>query len=913
MGVEEEMAKLLSMPKVLPNKENAAVALQGAEEGIVLLKNDGVLPLKEKSLALFGAGAIDTIICGTGSGYVLTPYLINVLDGLKNEGYEITSENWLNRFKAASQDARKDDSKKFSMIDLYFSGLKTMIDDIEITEDDLKEAKKAQTAFYAIRRVAGEGQDRYAKEGDYYLSTKEKENLDKLNQAFKRVVVILNTSVIDVSYIAALPNVKGIIYLGLAGLEAGHALGEIVSGKVNPSGRLTDTWAKRYEDYPASKTFSHNDGNVTQEDYAEGIYVGYRYFDSFGIEPLFPFGFGLSYTRFERRLVKYVVEAGRIILDLSVKNIGEVSGKDVEEIYVSAPVGKLDKPYQELKGYQKTKELKPGEEEIMQVVISLASLASFSEADSAWIMEEGRYLFRLGTSSKETKVILALELDQAAILIKTNDVLKMDKPMKEIKPVAYKKEDITCPIVKLLASSMKTKDETYKEKNETITYVAEGQEYHPYIENNPYKLPYPIKEKVVKVAVKPTSTFIDVVEGRVTYEEFIASLDEDVLVRLVAGIGHETPYQIPSRLSKGLKKLPGMQSSGETTAQYIDSLGIPNMYLDDGPTGLHSPGLASTSFPVGTVAAQTWNPSLIEKLGQAYGKDMVSYHCSIALGPGMNIHRDPLCGRNFEYYSEDPLLTGLSAAAFTKGLQSLKGKGVALKHFATNNQEDNRPLVNNTVSPRALREIYLKGFEIVVREADPRTIMTSYNSFNGMHTSSNRDLLMKVVRGEWGFKGFIMTDWEGESNRIWDLHAGNDILMGGIRPDTIKWGLKDVAPVFDEDGKIHDEIELIFGGYMKRPFPCWGSFINLKDGKDQVSTIVKKDVEVNKDVLPLVEKGLAKIEELKDGAKKITYFGIHTGAYLPLGDVQMDAIRILKVIAKSSAMDELLGIIKNQK
>ncbi|MCI2068147.1 MAG: glycoside hydrolase family 3 C-terminal domain-containing protein [Bacilli bacterium] len=906
------MAKLLSMPKVLPNKENAEVALKGAEEGIVLLRNDGVLPCKEKSLALFGAGAIDTIICGTGSGYVTTPYLINVLDGLKNEGYEITSESWLNRFKTASQEARKDDNKKFSVIELYFSGLKTMIDDVEITEEDLKEAEKAKTAIYVIRRVAGEGNDRYAKDGDYYLSSVEKENIAKLNKSFKKVIVVLNTSVIDVSYIAALNNVKGIIYLGLAGLEAGHALGEIISGKINPSGRLTDTWAKHYEDYPASKTFSHNDGNVAQEDYLEGIYVGYRYFDSFGIEPLFPFGFGLSYTTFERKLVKYTLDKENVLLEIAVKNIGACSGKDVEEIYVSAPEGKLDKPYQELKGYQKTKELKPGEEEIVHVIVPFISLASFSESDSAWLLEKGKYLFRLGTSSKETKVVLALDLDKTAILLKTNDVLKTDKPLKEIKPSPYPKEVISCPLITIFASSLKTKDETSKEKDETVTYIPQGKEYHPYMEKNPYKFPYLTKERVVNVAYKPNSTFIDVVEGKVSYEEFIASLDTEVLIRLVAGIGHETPYQIPSRLNKGLKKLQGMQSSGETTAQYVDALGIPNMYLDDGPTGLHSPGLSSTSFPVGTVAAQTWNPSLIEKLGQAYGKDMVSYHCSIALGPGMNIHRDPLCGRNFEYYSEDPLITGFSAAAFTKGVQSLKGKGVALKHFATNNQEDNRPLVNNTVSPRALREIYLKGFEIAVREADPRTIMTSYNSFNGMHTSSNRDLLMKVVRGEWGFKGFIMTDWEGASNRVWDLHAGNDILMGGIRPDVIKWGLEDIAPVFDEDGKIHIEMESLFGGYAKVPFPCWGSFINTKDGKDQISAVVKKDVEVSKEILPLVENGLAKIEEMKDGSKKVTYFGIHTGAYLPLGDVQADAIRILKVIAKSSAMDELKEIIRNQ-
>jgi beta-glucosidase len=289
---------------------------------------------------------------------------------------------------------------------------------------------------------------------------------------------------------------------------------------------------------------------------------------------------------------------------------------------------------------------------------------------------------------------------------------------------------------------------------------------------------------------------------------------------------------------------------------------------------------------------------------------MDSFDVNVCLGPGMNIHRDPLCGRNFEYYSEDPLITGVAAKEFTLGVQSHKGRGVSIKHFLTNNQENDRLTLNNTVSIRALREIYLAGFETVVKEANPMTIMTCYNKLNGYHTSSNRELLTDIVRGEWGFKNYIMTDWGTTSTKPEDYHAGNDLVMGGLNISYILQALRDLPPEFNPNGGIKKEVISTYGGFMKETRECWNSFLPLKDGKDQVTTVISQDVKPDPQVLKDVQDGKCIINKEIDGKLTVKYFGTHLGACLPLGDIQACAIRLLKGLMNSAAMTEMLNNLK---
>ena len=293
-------------------------------------------------------------------------------------------------------------------------------------------------------------------------------------------------------------------------------------------------------------------------------------------------------------------------------------------------------------------------------------------------------------------------------------------------------------------------------------------------------------------------------------------------------------------------------------------------------------------------------------MGEGVGKELRAYDQSIILGPGMNIHRDPLCGRNFEYYSEDPLITGKMAASTTKGVQSIPGVGVSVKHFACNNQEESRTTGNSTVSERALREIYLRGFEICVREADPCTVMTSYNKLNGVQTSSHYELLTEVLRGEWGFKGTVMTDWGTQSNKTYDLHAGNDLIMGGYRTQALKAALLGLAPEFAEDGYVKTEVSKVYGGYFKETVEYWNTFVLDADGMDHVHTNVKADVKLHEKVSEMVASGIAFVEEKPDGSKTVTYKGLNRGAYLSLGDIQSCAMHVLHSIMNSSAYDSML-------
>ena len=878
----------------LPVKENAKVALKAAEEGIVLLKNDGILPLGPVKAAVFGAGSEDTSFCGTGSGYAFSPYTVSIVKGLQNAGFEITSKLWLENYNNKRLKVAKED-KKLSFLDKRFSGITPYFDVDEISEEELVQAKQSDVAFYCIRRNAGETSDRKAEKGDYYLSDNEKKNIELLSERFNKLIVILNSCLIDCTWLEENEKVSAMILLGQAGLEAGNALANIITGKVSPSGRLTDTFARNYEDYPASKTFSANDGNTLQEDYTEDIYVGYRHFDSKKIDVVYPFGYGLSYTDFAYENIDVTADWNEVNVSLDVRNIGNRASKEVVQLYVSAPKGKLNKPYQELKAFGKTKELKPGESERLSLKIKTTDLSSYDEESSAWIMEKGKYLLRLGRHSRDTKVICALQLDEDVRTIQLSRQLTIDKEIDyEVYP-QYETEDYEGKIIELAAKDCVTKDESSKIERDLPVYTVDDYQ----TKESSYHFKWDTTETIKKVREIDNATLLDVIDRKITMEEFVASLPDDVLVRLVAGSAQETKFEVSPRLPKGaLKSNFNGSTSGKTTDQYSASLGIPACSLADGPAGLHLMGTPSTTFPCGMVLAQSFNEELAYEVGDAYGKEMEVYDIALCLGPGMNIHRDPLCGRNFEYYSEDPLVTGLSGAGFINGLQkNHPGFGVSAKHFCCNNQEEDRPNSNASVSERALREIYLKGFEIAVKKSQPATIMSSYNLVNGIHTSSRYDLLTDVLRGEWGFEGFVMTDWDGASDRICDLQAGNDILMGGYDPEELLAAVRKEVTLFESDGSVKQKKASMYGGVMHKTVDCYNSFLPDKNGSDQIRFAYEGTV--SDKVKELEKQGLVKIDEAE---KTVTYIGYDRSYALKRSVLQRNVMRILKYMAYGAPM-----------
>lgn len=585
----------------LPNKENIALVRSCAAEGIVLLKNEKVLPLREKKVALFGAGAVETIICGTGSGYVFPAYTVTVKDGLEHAGMQITSAAWLKRFAQMSKQANKKD-KTLSFLDRMWSGKTILTEEPEISGEELEQAREAKTAIYVIRRNAGEEADRRAEKGDYYLSDRERSNLERIAASFAHTVVVLNTCMMDAGFTEKIAGIDAVVFLGMVGMEARNALADVLTGNVNPSGRLADTWAKRYQDYPAAEVFSSNDGITLQEDYIEDIYVGYRWFDTMGITPFYPFGYGLSYTEFQYKIRSATGNWQKITVEVEVKNTGAFAGKEVVQLYVSAPEGRLEKPYQELKAFAKTSRLKPGETELLSLQFATEDLSSFDEAQSAFVMEPGQYAVRVGKNSRDTAVAAVIELDGEAVTRKVTKALSPDREL-HLKKGNKQKADIT-PYTEaeyrifLKACECRTKDETSRIPKRMITYVPEGETYIPYVEKNKYQMPYPCREEVRTVKNCPDATLLDVYEGRVSLEEFVASLEPEVLTRIVTGTLEETPYAAKKRWNRKVKLPNVAMSSGQTTGQYVESLGIPPAYLFDGPAGMHIIGCADGTLNI---------------------------------------------------------------------------------------------------------------------------------------------------------------------------------------------------------------------------------------------------------------------------------------------------------------------------
>ena len=770
----------------------------------VLLENkDHFLPLAKGSKGgLYGAGAIRTIKGGTGSGDVNERDSVNIFQGMKNAGYDVTSSEWLEDYGKLYVQARLDwkneiftklngDDTKF--FDAYSATPFFMPSGNPIDEEKAA-ADGADTAFFVLARIAGENKDRFDTEGDYFISKEEKAILAQVSRCYKNVVLVINTGgLMDLAFVEEFDNIRSILQYVQAGQEGGNAFADVVSGDVTPSGKMTDTWAKDYYDYPGAEVYSYKSGDLMKEKYEEGIFVGYRYFDTFEVPVRYSFGHGMSYTDFEIRTDDIKVSGRgmmnpKVSVTVTVTNTGDTyAGKEVVQIYASCPQGRLVKEFRRLAGFGKTKLLAPKESQTMTITFPLYQLTSYEEESASWILEPGMYGIWIGNDLNTSVLSGALELDEKAVMTACENICPLKEELNEIVPDAEK-----------VQAREAAWQKEVKEKRMSV------------IELKASEIP------TEKVDYQPVPEELPGKAGKI-----VESLSVDQLALLATG---DPGRAQGNALGSAGISVPGAAAETSPCASE-EPWNVTTIALVDGPAGLRlkreyqvdngeivaSDFLAAleggffskpqekrgttyyqfcTAIPVGTLLAQSWDVELIKRVGEMIGHEMELFNVTLWLAPGMNIHRNPLCGRNFEYYSEDPLLAGMMAAAMTLGVQKVPGCGTTIKHFACNNQEDNRMGSDSILSERALREIYLKGFEIAVKDAQPMSIMTSYNLINGVHAANCYDTCTKAARDEWGFAGAIMTDWtttnvqiQGECTAAGCMRAGNDMVMPGLPED----------------------------------------------------------------------------------------------------------------------------------
>lgn len=721
-----------------PAPKMKSVCRKIGAEGIVMLKNiNSVLPLdKSKKVSVFGRVQNDTFYVGYGSGGdVKAPYKVSLLEGIRNSGIKVNEEL---AYVYASWCAEN------PVDDGFWGHWPMCYEEMSVSRElCVRAASKSDTAIVIIGRAAGEDRENKLEKGSYYLTDNEKLLLTEVTAAFSKVVLLLNCgSIMDMSEIDEYGDkISSILYIWQNGMETGNAVADVLCGGVSPSGKITDTIAKSYNDYPSAKDFGGRQFNC----YTEDIYVGYRYFETFAKDKvLYPFGFGLSYTRFEISDVSFSYDGNEIGVSATVKNIGDYAGKEVVQLYYEAPCGRLGKPSRALAAFVKTKLLEPGENEKIDINIKAESLASYDdEKEFSYILEKGIYRFYLGSDVRSADLCGEFELAENKITEKLAQTAAPVEALKRLKCGAN----------------------------------GEAEMYGVTVAN------YSLKDIILKNLPDEISrtnrklSFNDVKSGKITMDDFVATLSDEELEALSRG-----DYVMNSPLGA-----PGNAAVFGGVLPSLIEKDVPPVTTTDGPSGIRLKAKASL-MPIGTAVASTWNVALIEELYEQVGFEMKTLGSDVLLAPGMNIHRNPLCGRNFEYFSEDPLLTGLTAAAVVKGLQSA-GVSACPKHFACNNQETNRTHNDSRVSERALREIYLKGFEICVKTAKPWNIMTSYNKINGVWGHYNYELCTRILRGEWGYKGCIMTDWWMRSSKspefpnirdqAYRVRAGVNVLMPG--------------------------------------------------------------------------------------------------------------------------------------
>jgi len=729
----------------IPIKGFAEFSRKAAAEGAVLLKNEGQnLPIIEgESVSIFGRTQINYYRSGTGSGGgVVVEYTTNLLDSLRNKKKILVNEDLAATYEKWIEENPFDNGGGVWAAEPWHQK------EMPLTDELVSESrKKSQKAIVVIGRTAGEDQDNSEAEGSYKLTVQEKEMLKLVTKYFEHVAVVLNVSnIIDMSWIndkSYLNPINSVIYVWQGGMEGGNAAADVLVGEVTPSGKLTDTIAYTIEDYPSTSNY----GDEVRNYYEEDIYVGYRYFETFCPEKVqFEFGYGLSYTEFEIK-----PEEAKIVtkddekyfeIEVAVKNIGtSYAGKEVVQVYYEAPQGKLGKPARILAAFDKTKLLEPGETQCLTISFVVNSMASYDDGGvtghaSCYVLEGGEYNLYVGNSVKKAAKV---EVEgKSSYLVETLQVIE------QLEEALSPTEDFT-----RMKPGIRNEDGSYE-----ITYAEVPKQKISLAERI---------EKNLPVAIDHTGNqgykLRDVYDQKVSMETFIAQLTDDQLSTIVRGEGMSSPWVTP-----------GTASAFGGVSEGLFNYGIPIACTADGPSGIRmETGLKATQLPIGTVLAATWDVKLVEELYVMEGQELLSNNIDALLGPGLNIRRSPLNGRNFEYFSEDPVITGAFAAAQTRGIMK-GGSNATLKHFACNNQEKARCFVDAVVSERAIREIYLKGFEIAVKQGGANSIMTSYNPINGHWAASNYDLNTTILRKEWGFKGIVMTDWWAKMN---------DVVAGG--------------------------------------------------------------------------------------------------------------------------------------
>ena len=756
-------------------QEKMDFARGAAADGMVLLKNDnGALPLdKNKEIALFGTCAYRCFRLGWGSGDMMAQSISQINEGLKDAGYKLNGE-----VEAFSLDFIKDWEDQ-RLMNRSWDVWTWRQEEVKIDKTMIEAAsKKSDVAVITLGRCSGEAFDLKDEEGYFRLHADEIELVKNVSSNFKQTILLLNTcGPLDMRAIDGC-NIDAIVDVSLGGEMFGYAVADVLSGKVTPNGKLTTTWAYKYEDYPTKE------GITTLEvPYNEGIYVGYRYFDTFDVTPRYPFGYGLSYTDFASEVIDVNIDGQIVDLTVKVTNVGKYNGREIIQCYLSAPEVKLEKPYQELCTYAKTDVLAPNESCELLMSFDLTEMASYDEERASFILEAGKYYVRVGNSSRNTKIACAININKEVICDVVKNRCVKQKDFKELSskgatPYTYEGEETEKATAKVL--------ELDCDSVETVV--------HNVIENEPVKLLEKKSDKFVNLK--------DVVDGNATVEDVVAEFSNEELADILNGVIYEGAN---ANANVGSMAIKVRGAAGEMWSS--EKYAIPVNACADGPAGVRlaiftTPIETDTdlsrevvAYPSGTCMANSWDLESARRFGECVRDDLVVSDIEGWLAPGINIHRNPLNGRNFEYLSEDPIIAGKIGAYITIGVQyddnaELTGKYTTVKHFACNNIEYERGVSDSQMSERALREIYLKGFKIAVEEGKPHAIMTAYNKINGTFASTNYDLLMGILRGEWDYDGIVMTDWNPCANPQEHVHACNDLIMPGRFRKQIIEGLE---------------------------------------------------------------------------------------------------------------------------
>ena len=774
-----------------------------APECMVLLKSDGSFPLlKPEKIAVYGNGARHTIKGGTGSGDVNVRHYVTIEEGLENAGFIISTKAWMDAYDACYEKARKE----------FKAGIKAMIAEQGLSaimlgigavmpepEYEFPIDGEGEVAIYVLSRISGEGSDRQNVKGDFMMSDTEIRDIRAISQKYSKFMLVLNVGgVVDISPV--IDEVSNVLLLSQTGMTVGDSFADVLLGKNYPSGKLASTWAK-YEEYCNVGDFAEFDDTR----YKEGIYVGYRYFDTVGKKPMFPFGYGISFTTFDIASKNLFIDKTQIKVPVKIKNTGNCVGKEVVQLYVTVPEGNLNQPYQVLAAYAKTKELQPEEEGVVELIFKMEELASFDTERSGYVLEKGDYILRVGNSSQDTTVLAVVRILET-VVVKQVEHVGGESDFSDYRIIRKEytadSEGIDADAIYLIS-----KDAFEIQEPETPKVSVEVESLVSQFSDE--ELAYTC---IGGFQDEGSKSFI----GNAAYHVAGAAGETAELLN-EKGIGYIVMADGPAGLR--LSKQYGIDENGmysidnstiETFVELLPKEIIDLFQVDKALEERHGEVFDQycSAIPIGTAIAQSWNDELAEHCGDLVGAEMERFAVDLWLAPALNIHRNPLCGRNFEYYSEDPLISGKMAAAITRGVQNHRGKGVTVKHYVANNQETNRMYSNSIMSERTLRDIYLKGFEIAIREGKPMTVMSSYNLLNGEHTSSRRDLMEVVLRQEWGFDGVVMSDWVTQglsdkidskyprANPVGAIAAGNDLMMPGGKLD-----IADVLAALTEEVK----------------------------------------------------------------------------------------------------------------